>query len=85
MQMSNDAPIVDPIHKPHLAAVDPVFRACIERDIERCRALLEYALPLSGRTSKPCWLASVTASFRDTRSDRRHLTMRAPWGQIPCG
>lgn len=40
--MSNDAPIVDPILKPHLAAVDPAFRAWLLADIERCRELLDY-------------------------------------------
>jgi len=33
---------VDPIRQPHLAAVDPAFRAAIEDDIEHCRELLTY-------------------------------------------
>jgi hypothetical protein len=36
------APIVDPIRRPHLAAVDPAFRRAIEREIEACRELLTY-------------------------------------------
>jgi hypothetical protein len=41
--VSNVAPpVVDPIRRPHLARVDPEFRAAIERDIERCRNLLIY-------------------------------------------
>jgi hypothetical protein len=39
---SAPAPVVDPIHRPHLAAVDPAFRAAIESDIELCRELLAY-------------------------------------------
>jgi hypothetical protein len=33
---------VDPIRRPHLAAVDPEFRASIERDVEHCHDLLVY-------------------------------------------
>jgi len=41
--MSNaPPPVVDPIRRPHLAAVDPAFRAAIERDIEHCHELLTY-------------------------------------------
>jgi len=36
------APVVDPIRRPHLLAVDPAFRAEIETDIEYCRDLLTY-------------------------------------------
>jgi hypothetical protein len=35
-------PVVDPIRRPHLARVDPAFRAAIEHDIEHCRDLLTY-------------------------------------------
>jgi hypothetical protein len=33
---------VDPIRRPHLAAVDAAFRDAIERDIEHSRDLLTY-------------------------------------------
>jgi hypothetical protein len=36
------APIVDPVHRPHLEAVDPTFRAAIEADIDHCRELLAF-------------------------------------------
>ena len=39
---SATTPIVDPIRRPHLAAVDPGFRKAIEREIEDCRELLAY-------------------------------------------
>lgn len=42
VSVSDDEPIVDPVLKPHLAAVDPAFREWILEDIERCRALLDY-------------------------------------------
>jgi hypothetical protein len=37
-----EAPIVDPIRRPHLVAADPAFREAIESDIEHCRELLAY-------------------------------------------
>ena len=40
--MSDNALIVDPILKPHLAAVQRLFVSGIMEDIERCRALLSY-------------------------------------------
>jgi hypothetical protein len=40
--MSDNTPIVDPILKPHLAAVAPAFREWILKDIKRCRELLDY-------------------------------------------
>ena len=40
--MSDDAPVVDAVDKPHLAAVDPEFRERILEEIERCRAVLDY-------------------------------------------
>ena len=39
---SSPAPVVDPIRRPHLAAVDSAFRAAIERDLDHCRDLLAY-------------------------------------------
>jgi hypothetical protein len=39
---STEAPVVDPIRRPHLEVVDPEFRAAIERDVEHCRELLTY-------------------------------------------
>ena len=39
---SPTAPVVDPIRRPHLAAVDHAFRAAIERDVDHCRELLAY-------------------------------------------
>jgi hypothetical protein len=39
---STSAPVVDPIRRPHLMAVDAAFRAVIEADIEHCRQLLSY-------------------------------------------
>jgi len=39
---SSAAPLVDPVHRPHLAAADPAFRAAIEHEIARCRELLTY-------------------------------------------
>ncbi|MCJ7437907.1 MAG: hypothetical protein MUP97_09130 [Acidimicrobiia bacterium] len=39
---SSPTPVVDPIRRPHLAAIDPEFRAAIERDVEHCRDLLTY-------------------------------------------
>jgi hypothetical protein len=36
------APIVDPIRRPHLAAVDPAFREAIQREIRECREVLTY-------------------------------------------
>jgi len=35
-------PVVDPIRRPHLALVDPAFRAAIERDVEHCAELLKF-------------------------------------------
>jgi len=35
-------PLVDPIRRPHLAAIDQVSREAIERDIGHCRTLLGY-------------------------------------------
>ena len=35
-------PVVDPVHRPHLAAADPAFRAAIELEIEELRELLAY-------------------------------------------
>ena len=40
--VSSPTPVVDPIRRPHLAAVDPEFRTAIERDVEHCRDLLSY-------------------------------------------
>ncbi|MGH9025767.1 MAG: hypothetical protein ACRDWD_06575 [Acidimicrobiia bacterium] len=39
---STPAPVVHPVRRPHLMAVDPAFRAAIEADIEYCRELLMY-------------------------------------------
>jgi hypothetical protein len=39
---SSEAPVVDPVRRPHLQAADPAFRAAIERDVEHCRELLAY-------------------------------------------
>ena len=39
---SSPTPVVDPIRRRHPAAVDPAFRAAIERDVEHCRDLLAY-------------------------------------------
>jgi len=40
--VSPATPVVDPIRRPHLAAVDPDFRLAIEHDVEHCRDLLTY-------------------------------------------
>ena len=39
---STEAPVVDPVRRPHLEVVDPEFRAAIECDVEHCRELLAY-------------------------------------------
>ncbi|MGQ0805695.1 MAG: hypothetical protein ACT4PI_17770 [Actinomycetota bacterium] len=36
------SPVVDPIRRPNLMAVDAAFRAAIEADVEHCRKLLTY-------------------------------------------
>jgi hypothetical protein len=40
--VSSPSLVVDPIRRPHVAAVESAFRAAIERDIEHCRELLIY-------------------------------------------